>query len=412
MLTKLHLTCLLVPGLRALVVRQTHASLTGTTLVTFEHKVAAEMVATGGVRWFGGSAREPAAYHYSNGSALLVGGLDRPGKFLSSEFDRIGIDEATQVTEDALEILISRLRGTAPTYKQIVCAANPDHPQHWLRYRIARGQILELHSRHRDNPAYFNADGSPTPAGADYMAKLDALTGLRRMRLRDGRWAASEGVVFEEWDPAVHVVEPFPVPPDWQRWFSIDFGYVNAMVIQDWREDGDGRLYLIKEIYYTKKTVAEHSLDLLNLVADEDPAHPGKWVWHERKPRAVICDHDAEGREVFRRVTNLPTRPAKKGVTDGIQAVQKRLKPAGDGRPRLFIVKGAVVRRDPELVEAKRPTCTEEEIPGYVWQTPGAGAAVQAPKELPLKENDHGCDAMRYLCAERERGTPGIRIMK
>ena len=39
MLYKLHLTCLYVPGLRALLVRQTHASLTGTTLVTFERAV-------------------------------------------------------------------------------------------------------------------------------------------------------------------------------------------------------------------------------------------------------------------------------------------------------------------------------------------------------------------------------------
>src|SRR5690606_25474012 len=39
MLFKLHLTCLSVPGTRALLVRQTHASLTGTTLVTFEKAV-------------------------------------------------------------------------------------------------------------------------------------------------------------------------------------------------------------------------------------------------------------------------------------------------------------------------------------------------------------------------------------
>lgn len=411
MLRKLHYTCRMVPDLRALLVRQTHASLTGTTLVTFERNVAAPMLAVGAVRWFGGSSREPAAYHYSNGSALLVGGLDRPGKFLSSEFDRIGIDEATQVTEDALEVLISRLRGVAPTYKQIICACNPDHPQHWLRYRVARGHMRELYSRHRDNPAYYRVDGSLTPTGADYMAKLDRLTGLRRLRLRDGKWAASEGVIFEEWDPDLHLIDPFPVPSDWDRWFAVDWGYVNPTVIQDWREDHDGRLYLVRELYHTKKTTPTHALDLLNLVADEDPKRPGGWIWHERKPRAVICDHDTEDREMFRQKTGLSTRPAKKGVKDGIQAVQERLKVAGDGKPRLFIFKNAVVRRDPDLVEAKKPACTEEEIPGYVWQLPGESAAVQAPKEVPLAENNHGCDAMRYLCAERESGRPGIRVL-
>jgi hypothetical protein len=56
--------------------------------------------------------------------------------------------------------------------------------------------------------------------------------------------------------------------------------------------------------------------------------------------------------------------------------------------------------------------CTEEEIPGYVWDpgTAAARAAEKPPKEAPLKENDHGCDAMRYVVAERDLGgRPRIR---
>jgi hypothetical protein len=58
------------------------------------------------------------------------------------------------------------------------------------------------------------------------------------------------------------------------------------------------------------------------------------------------------------------------------------------------------VRRDPALVDAKKPTCTAEEVPGYIWDT-GLG---KAPKEQPLKADDHGCDAKRYMVAHKDLG--------
>ncbi len=210
MLYKLHLACLAVPKLRALLVRRTHASLTGTTLTTFEESVATELLHSRAVTWFGGSARLPAAYHYNdNGARLLVGGLDRPEKFLSSEFDRIGIDEATEVSETALETLITRLRGKRPVFKQIIAACNPSYPTHWLKQRADAGKMVALHSRHRDNPLYVNLDGTYTDRGVEYMARLDSLSGVRRLRLRDGIWAAAEGVVYDEFDPTLSIASTF-----------------------------------------------------------------------------------------------------------------------------------------------------------------------------------------------------------
>ncbi len=49
-----------------------------------------------------------------------------------------------------------------------------------------------------------------------------------------------------------------------------------------------------------------------------------------------------------------------------------RLRPAGDGKPRLFVARDARTHpQDPELVEAKKPTCTAEEIPGLTTGVPG-----------------------------------------
>ncbi|WP_251021039.1 phage terminase large subunit [Streptomyces sp. ISL-98] len=403
MLFKIHLAALAVPGLRALLVRQTHASLTGTTLVTFERTVAQDAMAAGIVNWYGGSSRQPAAYRYANGSEILVGGLDRPEKFLSSEFDRIAIDEATEVSELALETLITRLRGTAPTYKQVVCAANPAHPTHWLKQRADRGTMQRIISRHRDNPAYVNSDGSLTERGQDYLDKLDALTGVRRLRYRDGAWAAAEGQIYEAWDESVHLIDPFKIPNTWTRWAAVDFGYTAPFCFQDWREDPDGRLYLVNELYFTRRLVEDHARQIKEQLLNYPSGEP-----RGPRPRAIFADHDAEDRATLERHLGLSTTAATKTVSDGIQAVQSRLKVQPDGKPRLFIVRGALVERDQALEAASLPTCTAEEITGYVWAVkPGAAGGL---KEAPAKENDHGMDALRYMAAARDlKGRTRVR---
>jgi phage terminase large subunit len=396
-LFRVHLAALHNPGIRCLIARKTAVSLGSTTLVTYEKKVAADAISRSIVAWFGGSAREAACYRYSNGSVIVVGGLDKPEKILSAEYDLVFVDEATELTETDWETIGTRLRNGALSWQQQIAACNPAHPTHWIKQRAERGQMRMLVSRHRDNPAYVNADGTLTEKGRDYFAKLDALTGVRRLRFRDGVWAAAEGLIYEAFDEALHVVEPFKIPPEWTRWMAVDFGYTNPMVMQWWAEDGDGRLYLYRETYRTQRLVEDHAKTALALM--KSPSGQ----WREPQPRAVICDHDAEDRATLEKHLGLGTSAAKKTVSDGIQAVQSRLKVQEDGRPRLFIVRGALAERDDALAERSLPTCTAEEVAGYVWAVkPGTGGA--GLKEQPLKENDHGLDALRYVVAERDLG--------
>ncbi|MFI6388619.1 hypothetical protein [Nonomuraea sp. NPDC050540] len=104
----------------------------------------------------------------------------------------------------------------------------------------------------------------------------------------------------------------------------------------------------------------------------------------------------------------MSTVAATKTVSDGIQAVQARYRPAGDGRPRIFFLRDSRAERDPELEDGRKPCSTVGEIGGYVWdQTPG-----KPPKEAPLKADDHGCDALRYMVAQRDLGArPRIRTL-
>lgn len=412
-LEKLHLLALNNPGARCLIVRKTRESLGSTALVTWREHVVKEALDAGIVWFYGGSAEHPPQYRYQNKSSVAIGGMDKSQKIMSSEYDAVFAQEAVELEEKDWEAITTRLRNGKISFQQLIADCNPDVPFHWLKQRCDRGAVSMLESRHEDNPILFNRDGTITERGSDYMGKLDALTGVRYLRLRKGLWVAAEGLVYEEFDPRVHAIDWFRPPDSWDRWWSVDFGYIHPFVCQMWAEDPDGRLYLYREVYHTKRTVDQHAKDILSAVADlppnvdPDTARPSQWVWREPKPRAVVCDHDAENRAVLDRELGMGTIPATKGVTDGIQIVQKRLRDAGDGKPRMFLMRGAVVQRDRELVEAKRPTSTLEEMPGYVWDT-GNG---KKPKEQPLKEMDDGCDAMRYVAVERDRSRPRVRSM-
>lgn len=385
-LEKIHLVCLLTPNVRALILRRTARSLATSALRTWERDVVREAIRTRDVWFYGGSAREPAQYRYSNGSSVVIGGLDDPMKVMSTEYDIAFIQECTEVSEEDWESVNIRLRNGAISFQQLIGDCNPSHPTHWLLERAASGKLQHLVSQHEDNPRYFFTDGTPTDEGVDYIARLDSLTGVRYLRLRKNIWAAAEGVIFEEFDPSLHVIDPFDVPASWERIWAIDFGHTNPFVWQDWALDEDRRAYLVREIYMSGRLVEDHARQIMELTKGSP------------FPSAIVCDHDAEDRATFERHTGMGTVAADKAVVPGIEAVQSRLKVAGDGRPRMFFFRDALVEKDATLTEKKLPTCTVEEMPAYVWAPEPASA--DRKREQPVKKNDHGCDTTRYLTCE------------
>lgn len=390
--------------MRGLICRKTATSLSSTALVTWRNFVAVECIQGGDVRYYGGSAEKPPSYQYKNGSEILIGGLDKITKIMSSEYDIIYVQEATELTEDDWESLTSRLRNWKISFQQMIADCNPSFPTHWLNNRCTKGLTQMLETRHEDNPVLFDNTGHKTERGKDYIEKLDRLTGVRYERLRQGRWTAAEGMIFEDYsqDQILDVIPHGPgepvdragVPLSWERIWSVDFGFTNPFVLHWWAEDPDGRLFMYREIYMTHRTVDQHALTAMMQVCPD-----GRWV--EPEPTVIVCDHDAEGRAVLENTLGMSTSPAHKSVLEGIDSTQKRFRVQPDGRKRIFFLRTALVEIDLDLQEAGRPISTIDEIPGYVWKLPKDGST---KREEPEKKDDHGCDAMRYVVAEREFG--------
>lgn len=198
--------------------------------------------------------------------------------------------------------------------------------------------------------------------------------------------------MYEGFDREKHTCEPFPIPAEWTRIRSIDFGYTNPFVCQWWAIDPDGRLYLYRELYMTQILVSEAARLITDLSAGENI-------------KSTICDHDAEDRATLK-MMGIESKKAWKSVKPGIDAVERRLKIGGDGKARLQIFRNATSNYDPHkwtfprtmpdqlLMDKKHPIGLIQEMEFYVWAKDVTG---KPNKEEPIKEFDHSCDSARYL---------------
>ena len=384
-------------GSRGLMVRKTYASLTNSAVVTYEQKVLPYPPGDPDCKVNKYGASKPEWYDYPNGSRLVLGGMDNPDKFLSAEFDWIYVNQAEELALDDWEKLTGRATGRAGNapYAQIFGDCNPGLPNHWILGRRDRGALKLFKSEHEDNPTLYDpVTGQITEQGKKTMAALDALTGVRYKRGRLGQWAGAEGMVYEDWNEDVHLIDRFDIPASWRRYRAIDFGYTNPFVCQWWAEDEDGRLYLYREIYMSGRTVKVHADRINELSRGEQIT-------------ATVADHDAEDRATLAE-NGIGTVAAIKDIQRGIQKVQERLKKQGDNRPRLFVLRDSLVEVDGARAEQHKTTNTPEEVVGYVFPASRDG---KAEDERPVKVDDHGMDAMRYMVMHVETGSVGISFV-
>ena len=189
-LEKIHYHARNYPSSRHLIVRKTRKSLSEAALQTFEDWVLGPdhpMLHKAPQRQFRHS------YRYDNGSQIIVGGMDKPSRIMSTEFDLIFIQEAIELKEDDWDALGTRLRNNVLPFQQLLADTNPSYSGHWIHKR-ANAKFLELlHSDHTDNPRLWDQDKQEwTAEGLAYIARLDRLQGVRKKRFRYGLWTEDD----------------------------------------------------------------------------------------------------------------------------------------------------------------------------------------------------------------------------
>jgi phage terminase large subunit len=363
-LWKLHLCALKYPGASIVIARKTLTSTYSTVVVTFQNKV----LGASPVQPYGG--KKPQWWDYVNGSRVWVAGLDKSSKVLSAEHDIIYVNQAEELKAGDWETLTTRTTGRAGNmpYSQTIGDMNPAWPTHWI---YSRPHIRMFYSKHIENPVLYNQEtGEITTRGQETMEVLQALTGVRYDRLFRGVPAVAEGAIYPEFDPGTHLVDEVPYC---QRYVAgVDWGYAHPGSITVWGIQGD-RMYLVAQHYQTEKTDDWWRERAVNLQG-------------EFKVEAWACDPSEPAYIQKFRDVGLNAIKGFNSVAPGISAVKQRL--AGD---RLFVARDSLRVVDERLRRKHLPTSLQEEIPAYVWSSRG--------NEIPVKENDHACDATRYAVA-------------
>lgn len=423
---------------------------------------------------------------FDNGSFIDFFGMDRREKLLSTDYQILAFDECNEIDDSDWEFAGGRVGRAVSSEVAILCGAcNPDSPAHHLYHRFdpdagtheiygdadkcigcgGAGQEERWFEDTDSGRMWSELDTCRTCQGSGwwrelirecivaspqdnarnldprYLRRRSRLTGIRKLRYDLGRWAAFTGIVYDCFDPSVHVVgrerpgEPGQVPaswaawgnmppPDWPRYRSIDFGYYPAPFVCQWWavSPSTGASYLYREIYHTKRTVRAHAAKMREL-EDREAAMVAElflereqekydvWEWPRVRPTLEIprpryygtyCDHDAEDRATLVEA-GFANIPADKAITSGIEAVYEALQPfdvAGERRALLYFVRDALVELDEELRDEQKghPTRTVEEIGKLLWNPPEEG---RPPKQQTIGP-DHAMDGMRYYVKTRK----------
>ena len=382
------------PRSRQAVIRKTRVSLTESWLVTWERKVLADGLdayyLTAPVTEGPGRANRQ-GYTFRNGSEIVLGGMDNPTRLFSTEYDRIYCNEATELNEDEWESLHRALRNNVAPYQQLIGDCNPDSEYHWLNLRCNAGKTRRITTAHRDNP-------SLTP---EYLARLEALTGVRRDRLYLGKWSSAEGAIWQDFTQSRHVVNAeidpvntptkmirryirvkgdtrFPNPIEVKRFIaSVDWGYRDPFVMQLWAIDYDSRMWLVREIYRTQTNVNWRA----DRAAEWQQTYGVDSFWCDSaEPDMIQLFNQRMGAASV----NPIAREANKDWRSGVDRVRQRF--ANDA---MFIFADACQDKDDLLVEAHQPWCTVQELPGYVYRQADPSRRVKEEPEPGTP--DHGC---------------------
>jgi PBSX family phage terminase large subunit len=153
-------------------------------------------------------------YEFPNGSRIWIGGLDdkeRTEKILGNEYATIFFNEASQISYESFEILLTRLNPPEGLRGKILLDYNPPSKKHW-GYKI-------FHERKYP-------DGRPVPendyavlkmnpvdnrfVSKEYMDTLETLSARKKKRFRDGEYSDDLGTLWQRtWFKYDNKIESF-----------------------------------------------------------------------------------------------------------------------------------------------------------------------------------------------------------
>jgi hypothetical protein len=250
-----------VPGYNALVLRRTMTalSLPGALLPRAQE-------------WLSGTAASWSSsrgeWSFPAGSTLTFSYLEHEDdvyRYQSTDFQFIGFDELTHFSQGQYTYMFSRLRrpSQGPLSKvplRQCSASNPGGPGHtWVKNRFVKPKRLPA------DRVFVPAklDDNPSLDRANYRRSLQHLGDVLAAQLLDGDWGAFEGAAYAGFRTDLHVIDPWPIPSEWERYECMDYGTAAPTSWAVVSVDHDGN-QVVSDLYYSPGLVSKHAAEVLD----------------------------------------------------------------------------------------------------------------------------------------------------
>lgn len=307
----------------------------------------------------------------SNGKNInyffLFGGKDERSQDLIQGITLAGVllDEVALMPRSFVEQALARCSVDGSKY-WFNC--NPEGPMHWF-YQ----EHVLLAEERKYVRIHFDLEDNPSLTKATIERYKMMFTGVFYRRFILGEWVAASGVIYDcfteekntydnDMDIPWQVRESYVAP-----WYGCDYGTFNPFVLLEGHYY-NGILYITNEFGYDgrksrrQKTDVEYVEDFKNFKKD--------------RYKACVIDPSASSFIAAMNRNGEKTYKADNEVYAGIRKVYQLL---NTGRI---------------LINRKKCTGLIKELGMYIWNEK---RGLEYGKEEPVKQNDHYCDALRYL---------------
>ncbi len=184
-------------------------------------------------------------------------------QYQGAEFDVIRMDEATHFTYDQFVYLRSRVRGRFQAPRFMALSTNPGNVGHaWVKETFVdpappETEFVGMDGRRRIFiPAKLTENAYLMENDPGYLKSMETLPEILRQTLLEGRWDVIEGQYFTEFDPEIHVIEPFRIPDHWKKYRCMDYG-LDMFAMLWFAISPDGRIYVYKEFCAPNLTIED-----------------------------------------------------------------------------------------------------------------------------------------------------------
>lgn len=331
-------------------------------------------------------------------------GLDEPGKLRSLTLSGFGIDEATQVSEEAFLLLQSRLRNAKGLRKGILVGNPAGHD--WIySYFLSKKQFNNEAAKSKYRLILAPSTENVHLPDGYIQGMLDSYSKERIDREIMASFDSFAGQIYNEFDRNVHVIEPFEIPKEWTRLIGGDHGFVAPAAFLWGAVDYDGDIYIYKEFYQREWLIEEivkgHSKTKEPGLIQMNGKDKVEGIYLDPSTKRRVGQRGASDWDAY--LESMPSKwpllPAFNDVTSGIDRVKSYLKiHSKTHKPRLYIFN----------------TCHNllEEIVQYRWdELSDSQKGHKNEKEQPKKYKDHACDALRYLIMSRP-DSPSVKDVR